>query len=202
MVTLLAQYDPVLKELVNKPEGSVRYLSPQIQNELISLLGSKMREHLLSEIRTAPFFAIIGDTTIDMSKIDQYSNCIRYLHFENSTKSVEVRETFLGFYALQNQSAEGFVDLVCGLLKDASIDINKCRGQGYDGASVMSGAYSGVQKRIQSIVPSAAYVHCICHRLNLVLGDAAESCAEMKSSSPLFSQCMYSLEAVHPDGLF
>ena len=39
MVTLLAQYDPVLKERVSKSEGSVRYLSPQIQNELISLLG-------------------------------------------------------------------------------------------------------------------------------------------------------------------
>ena len=158
----------------------MRYLSPQIQNELILLLGSRMREHLLSEIRTAPFFALIRDTAIDMSKVDQHSNCIRYV-LENSTKSVEVRETFLGFYALQNQSAEGFVDLVCGFLKDASIDIYKCQGQGYDGASVMSGAYSGVQKSKQSIVPNAAYVHCICRRLNLVLGDAAESCAEMKT---------------------
>jgi len=35
--------------------------------------------------------------------------------------------TILGFYALPNQSAEGFVDLV-GLLKDAGFDINKCRG--------------------------------------------------------------------------
>ena len=113
-----------------------------------------MQEHVLSEIRTAPFFALIRDTAIDMSQVDQYSNCIRCVHFENSTKSVGVRETFLVLYALQNQSAEGFVDLVCGLLKDASIDIDKCRGQGYDGASVklMSGAYSGVQKRIQSIV--------------------------------------------------
>ena len=46
---------------------------------------------------------------------------------------------------------KGFVDLVCGLLKDASIDINKCRGQGYDGASVMSGAYSGVKKEYRAL---------------------------------------------------
>ena len=97
----------------------MRYLSPQIQNELISLLRSKMQEHLWYEIRTAPFFALFADTAIDMSQVDQYSNCFRCVHFENSTKSVGVRETFLVLYALQNQSAEGFVDLVCDLLKDA-----------------------------------------------------------------------------------
>jgi len=50
---------------------------------------------------------------------------------QNKHKSyVEARETFLGFYALQKQSAEVSVDLVCGLLKDVSIDINKSQGQG------------------------------------------------------------------------
>lgn len=45
---------------------------------------------------------------------------------------------------------------------------------GYDGASVMSGAHSGVQTRIKNIVPSAKYVHCCSHNLNLVISDAAK----------------------------
>ena len=43
--------------------------------------------------------------------------------------------------------------------------------QGYDGAAVMSGCVSGVQKRIRDLVPQAIYVHCHAHCLNLVLVD-------------------------------
>ena len=40
--------------------------------------------------------------------------------------------------------------------------------------------YAGVQKRIIDHSPNAVYVHCICHRLNLMLRDAAECCPEMQ----------------------
>ena len=33
----------------------------------------------------------------------------------------------------------------------------------------MSGVYSSVQERIKEHLPNAVYVHCVCHRLNLVL---------------------------------
>lgn len=47
--------------------------------------------------------------------------------------------------------------------------INNLRGQGYDGASVMSGERSGVQKRILDHEPKALYTHCPGHSLNLVI---------------------------------
>lgn len=50
-----------------------------------------------------------------------------------------------------------------------NLDINKCIAQCYDGASVMSGVFSGVQKRIADVVPQAILVHCYAHRLNLCL---------------------------------
>ena len=67
---------------------------------------------------------------------------------------------FLDLYLLpaRNSFYKGFVNLMTVLLTESNIDINKCRGQGYDGASVMSGAYSGVQQRIQPIVPKTAYM--------------------------------------------
>ena len=46
--------------------------------------------------------------------------------------------------------------------------------QGYDGASVMSGACSGVQQRIKQVVPHAVYIHCYAHTLNLVLVDSVK----------------------------
>ena len=41
------------------------------------------------------------------------------------------------------------------------------RGQGYDGAGNMAGKFSGGRARIKEIVPSAEYVHCYAHTLNL-----------------------------------
>ena len=47
-------------------------------------------------------------------------------------------------------------------------------GQGYDGASTMSGKEKGVQAIVKESYPLAVYVHCSAHILNLVL---VKSCA-------------------------
>nr|XP_022908711.1 zinc finger MYM-type protein 1-like [Onthophagus taurus] len=54
------------------------------------------------------------------------------------------------------------------------IPIEKCIGQGYDGANVMSGIYNGLQQKIKNIQQNAEYVHCASHNLNLVIKDAIE----------------------------
>jgi len=41
-------------------------------------------------------------------------------------------------------------------------------GQGYDGASAMSGYLHGAQEYIKKDFPVALYVHCSAHSLNLV----------------------------------
>ncbi|XP_064083087.1 uncharacterized protein LOC135199099 [Macrobrachium nipponense] len=48
-------------------------------------------------------------------------------------------------------------------------------GLGFDGASVMSGGISGVQKRIKEKALFAYYVHCCGHKLNLVLTSVAKN---------------------------
>ena len=57
-------------------------------------------------------------------------------------------------------------------MEDLQLDLNKCRGQGYDGAANMSGKYNGLQVRIKNRVQTADYVHCAAHNLNLVLNDS------------------------------
>lgn len=76
---------------------------------------------------------------------------------------------------MAKHGAEDHVNLIYDVLNKCNLDIKKCRGQGYDGASVMSGVFSGVQKRISDIVPNAPYVHCTAHNLNLVISDIAKS---------------------------
>ena len=47
-------------------------------------------------------------------------------------------------------------------------------GQGYDGASSMSGKEKGVEAIVKNPCPQAVRVHCLAHVLNLVL---VKSCA-------------------------
>ena len=50
-----------------------------------------------------------------------------------------------------------------------------------DGASVMSGNRSGVQKRLKDIVAGLIYTHCVAHRLELTMLDALK----LKDSSEI-----------------
>ena len=179
IVELLASYDDVLKQLVNKSHSNrITYLSPQIQNELISLLARNVRSTITSEIRDAPYFAIMLDTTQDISKVDQLSMVIRYLTLMQNNENgasvpvCKVNERFLGFIELKDQTSEGIKTELLAFLLSHGILLNKCRGQCYDGAATMSGVYNGVQKRILDQQPNAFYVHCAAHNLNLIINDA------------------------------
>ncbi|XP_065654741.1 zinc finger MYM-type protein 1-like [Hydra vulgaris] len=59
--------------------------------------------------------------------------------------------------------------------------LSNCRGQGYDGANVMSGIYNGVQALFKKNQPNAMYMHCAAHNLNLVINDAVKCCVEVAS---------------------
>ncbi|KAL4126127.1 hypothetical protein QTP88_010356 [Uroleucon formosanum] len=174
-VKLIAEYDPVLNKLLYNEEMKIKYLSWKIQNELIELLALNVKKIICDEIRNAQCFTIIMDSTQDITKVDQVSLIIRYVIVDYEEKSFKIMESFLGFYPLIKHGAEDHVNLIYEILNNCKLDIKRCRGQGYDGASVMSGAYTGVQKRISDVVPSASYIHCTAHNLNLVISDIAKS---------------------------
>lgn len=151
---------------------------------MIECLGTTLENHLLEQIRASPFFAIIMDTTQDISKVDQLSFVVRYAVITRSENGqpvdIEVKESFIGFYAAIKHGAADLVNQVTSLFIEKNIDLKKCVGQGYDGASVMSGVYNGVQQRIKNIQPNAEYVHCATHNLNLVVNDAVSTCVELQ----------------------
>uniref|UniRef100_H3AP21 DUF4371 domain-containing protein n=1 Tax=Latimeria chalumnae TaxID=7897 RepID=H3AP21_LATCH len=152
IVELLAKYNPVLKQLVSMPSGSIRYLSHTIQEELIEILSKRIEGNIVEEIKAAPFFSVIMDTTQDISKTDQLGQIFRYVTIEtderNVATGVKINESFLGFQEICDQSASGLEKKIISCIEQKGLDISKCCGQGYDGASNMTGVYSGVQARI------------------------------------------------------
>ncbi|XP_066940930.1 zinc finger MYM-type protein 1-like [Macrobrachium rosenbergii] len=71
--------------------------------------------------------------------------------------------------------AASITDIILKSLDKLGLDYKSSLvGLGFDGASVMSGGISGVQKRIRDKAPFAYYIHCYGHRLNLVLINVAK----------------------------
>ena len=78
----------------------------------------------------------------------------------------------LDFVPLERANGASIAEGIITSLQSNSIDISKCRGQGYDGASCMSSQKAGVQSRIKALSPLALYMHCRCHVLNLSIASA------------------------------
>ncbi|XP_030066678.1 zinc finger MYM-type protein 1-like [Microcaecilia unicolor] len=159
LIELLSNYDPVLKEhfvKINQTVSSERrvtsYLSPKIQNEFIHLLGNYVKENIVADIKKAKYFGILFDSTPDVSHTDQMCEVIRYVHIEDD--KVEIKESFLGFFPISGKTAAELTEQILKQLDSDGLDINLCRGQGYDNAATMAGIHGGVQARIKEINPN------------------------------------------------
>ena len=80
-------------------------------------------------------------------------------------------------------TAEAISTYLCAFLESKSIEITTMRGFGFDATNTMSGKMSSVQKRLQLHSPSAVYVHCRCHQLQLATLNAADKHREVKRVS-------------------
>jgi len=67
-------------------------------------------------------------------------------------------------FQLEDSKSETMYHKILSTIQTLVLDIALCRGQAYDGASSMSGAVSGVQRRINLDAPNAIYVHCYAHK--------------------------------------
>lgn len=206
MVQLMAKYDDVLKQVVNLPKGTTKYLSHKIQDEIINILCDKVKSCLISKVKKAPFFSVMMDTTQDLSKKDQLSQVVRYVEILKNEKDepigLEIKESFLGFSEVHDHSAAGLSSKIVQFIEDSGLSFDKCRGQGYDGAAVMSGVYGGVQALIKEKQPKATYIHCAAHNLNLVIGDAVKCCMEIQSYFAILEEIYVFLETVYLVGTY
>ena len=94
--------------------------------------------------------------------------CLRYV-FE-----ADICERFLYFDKLHDFSGLGITTKLFAIFKKLGIDIEYIVGQGYDGASAMSGLKIGVQKHVRDKCPAAIYTHCTAHSLNFCLLKAGQ----------------------------
>jgi Domain of unknown function (DUF4371) len=119
------------------------YVSPKIQNEIIENCGTVIQCKIISEIQKSKYFSILVDKTTDVSNIEQFSLCVRYIDEEN----FRIVERLLDFVPLTSTTGHNMAETIKSKLADLGLDINDLRGQGYNGAAAMSGEFNGVQSR-------------------------------------------------------
>ncbi|XP_065665692.1 uncharacterized protein LOC136087114 [Hydra vulgaris] len=170
---LLSQFDPFLHEHMkkhgNSGKGNTSYLSANICEEFICLMGNKVLSEIISELKKAKYYSISVDSTPDLSHVDQLTFTVRYV------KDLAPVERFLQFVPIHRHGAEHLETVVLNFLQENEISISDCRGQSYDNASNMAGQYSGLQKRIKDKSESALFIPCAGHSLNLDISQSKET---------------------------
>ncbi len=74
--------------------------------------------------------------------------------------------------------------------------------QTYDGAAVMASALNGLQAKVKAIAPSAMFVHCYAHRLNLVLSQGAKCLPECRFFFASLSGFAHIFLKIHKEDVF
>lgn len=85
-------------------------------------------------------------------------------------------------YESPDSTGKTIANIVVDTLIRLQLRIEFLRGQTYDGAANMSGAYHGCQAGIKIKQPLALYVHCGAHSTNLVASNACSSVAMIRDA--------------------
>lgn len=172
LLLLRSEDCPELKSWVYKKE----YTSPDIVNEIISIMGKTVLRGLLSRIRSSLWFSIIADEATDISRNEQMSLSIRW-----TDDDYNIYEECIGLVQLPDTRAHTIFTLIKDLLIRCSLPLSQCRGQAFDGAANMSGIRNGVQALLKKEENRALYVHCLAHSLNLCVQTTTKQCEMIRN---------------------
>ncbi|KAK3103242.1 hypothetical protein FSP39_017756 [Pinctada imbricata] len=121
----------------------------------------------------AKFLCVIGEGSTDTSIREQE------MWFVRLCIKGDIKVYFIGVESAERADAEHIVSglkniILENLMMDSAEFIRKLVSLGCDGASVMVGCKAGVSALLKQEQPCVVTVHCMAHRLELCLKDAAK----------------------------
>ncbi|XP_044355557.1 52 kDa repressor of the inhibitor of the protein kinase isoform X3 [Triticum aestivum] len=168
----IKQNDVVAKAFKNAPNNN-QMLSPKIQRDITECFAKEVLGHVMKEIGNG-VFSLLVDECRDVSDKEQMAVVLRYLD-----KCGLVQEKFVGVVHVEETTSSYLKSCIDLLFSQLGLNLEQVRGQGYDGASNMSGEFNGLQAKIMNENKSAYYVHCFAHKLNLVVVAIAKKIFEV-----------------------
>nr|XP_034600022.1 zinc finger MYM-type protein 1-like [Setaria viridis] len=137
--------------------------SEQGQKQIIHCCALETRKKIIEELGDEPY-AILADESSDISHKEQLALCLRYVD-----KLGRPCEHFIGVVHVDDTTSLSLKNAIEALLLSHGLSLTQIRGQGYDGASNMKGDIKGLKTLIMQESPSAYYIYCFAHQLQLVL---------------------------------
>ena len=154
--------DVRLQHHLGNAPANCRYTSPDIQNQVIDILGDHVQAKILSSVRrltSSPYWQTKSPTALTRSSLALFLG----MSILRISKFVKISFSSLSVIpVLLAQKISAFIE-------SHGLDLNKLRGQGYDGVGNMSGKTNGAAAVISSDYPLAIYLHCASHTLNLAV---------------------------------
>jgi hypothetical protein len=93
-------------------------------------MASKVKDTIVNKIKRLKYFATLLDCTVDAGPVE-LNIILRYVDTETGC----IEENFVGFIPVQETSPATLTDAILSELRIQGLDINDCRGQGYDNAA-------------------------------------------------------------------
>ncbi|KAJ9548729.1 hypothetical protein OSB04_021272 [Centaurea solstitialis] len=93
---------------------------------------------------------------------------LKQMYAQSILGKLDTRE-FIGIAHVPDTSSSTLKEAIVSMLANHQLSIDQVRGQGYDGASNMRGEFNGLRAMILRDNPSAHYIHCFAHQLQLVI---------------------------------
>ncbi len=156
ILDLLSEFDPFLEEHIklygNRGKWNPSYLSANICEEFIELMGQQVLCTILEEVKESIDYLISVDSTPDISHTDKLTFIVRNII------GCESVECFLMFIPFFSHGAKALTDTVVDFLNENKIPLSNCRGQSYDNVSNMSGRYTGLQAQIFQEIDKKTFI--------------------------------------------
>ena len=170
ILKLLSETNSDLKHHLDAPSArNATYISPYIQNELIEIISYDiLQKGLVEEVKEAKFFSLMADE-VESHHTEQLPIRLRFVD-----KKCNIREEFLEFGKCEQTNGEFVFKEIMRVIEKNNLNIEFCRGRGYDGVANMSSQAAGVQKRVKDLCKKTVYTHFCGHNLSLVVVSACK----------------------------
>ncbi|KAH9667988.1 TTF-type domain-containing protein [Citrus sinensis] len=127
LIKLLATMNEEINKVVleNAPKNA-QYIAPNIQKELLSILGNKVRYKIREEIGDAKF-CILVDEALDESHKKQMAIIVRFVDCDGF-----IRECFFEVVNVDDTKASTLKNEICNVLAQYNLLVENLKGQGYE----------------------------------------------------------------------
>ncbi|XP_073318144.1 uncharacterized protein [Primulina huaijiensis] len=175
LVKTFAKISTKIDEVVleNAPKNA-QYIGPEIQKEILHIMVNRVRQLVREEVGDK-CFCILVDEARDIFKREKMAIILRFVNNHEI-----LTERFFAIKRVSDTTSMNLKKEISNVLVHHNIHVKKIRGQGYDGASNIRGAWNGLQPLFLKDCSYAYYVHCFAYRLQLTLVSAAKNIGNLQ----------------------